>query len=823
MKSDTDNTARPLERIKRRCSIGNTVLSTLEEQDAANTLQSFDSPSNSTKREDAAQSPRSNGMGTSTNFIKISPESSIRAPLLSRSNQSSEKAKDTLTDRGRSLAGFAASQWEPLEVDFASAPSDPAAFSVWVAQRVQAIKAFPPTFTPEARRTKAQRRSRSHNPGIVAYQKAYGASHPEKLSDGRIRDGKARLWKQWWRSRRADTSKHDYGMTVMYTSPMVLPAGTGNDLGSHLGPRAEGFSSEASSEGGHSQIRNQLEKPKAKRNNRERRCESYPASLFPKSQYRKDSCYNGDHEVNTARVLLMNALQPFTSDETAASSKAAASALKNALEDTNTDSRSLAQAMCVLATDSKVMTAIYRSLECYNSSASSSTDAEYCSITPKVNAFMDESTLESANASSPEIRSSSASVTLKLRGGMIMENKSFLKFDQSKSKKIKEAYNVANQILEDTAGRKSPTYITPYGDPQDNYVTPYGPLDAGLDLNAQGNEASIEESGINMAPKIVTHDTSTDQHYDTDDTNDKGSGQDHEIDHAQIDRLLLLAGGGSLNDNDDTDDEVEVLASFTKAEADEDVQAILKQVYETMTSRGGNGTYLPFANKALVGVKADRPNSGLEMEQASNLQSIMEQAGVMKNIIIPKDQGLATSRLYATLVNCAQGSSRLGGILLPHHASNLGPGFIAHAPGPFPTATRAHYANGFGESFPPYGSSVNGGIRHPFHGDFTGGFIPHVIGNQRGFLVPYHSSFYSHLVPNGDNPINVPGPVVQQRPFIPSSMPPPPLPSRIGTARGKTAEEAKKVRDYGFPPLPSSRPGIRAGATGSLAKRKLDD
>ena len=212
------------------------------------------------------------------------------------------------------------------------------------------------------------------------------------------------------------------------------------------------------------------------------------------------------------------------------------------------------------------------------------------------------------------------------------------------------------------------------------------------------------------------------------------------------------------------------------------------------------------------------------MKQAANLRSIMGQAGVIKNCIITKDQGLATSKLYATLARCAQSSSRPGISLIPYHSSVINSNIVAHAPGPIPMPVVPGHSSGFGENFlPPYGSNFNGALLHPFLGGLHGNFIPHMIGNQRGYLVPHNPGFYGHVMTTGELAPTAPGPVVQQTPFVPSSIPPPPLPSRVGTARGKTAEEAKKVRDYGFPPLPSSRPGLRAGTSLSSAKRKLEE
>ena len=221
---------------------------------------------------------------------------------------------------------------------------------------------------------------------------------------------------------------------------------------------------------------------------------------------------------------------------------------------------------------------------------------------------------------------------------------------------------------------------------------------------------------------------------------------------------------------------------------------------------------------------ANQVDLGLGVKQAANLRSIMSQAGVIKNCIIPKDQSLATSKLYATLARCAQGSSQPGIGLMPYHSSVLNSNVDAYAPGPVPMPVVPSHIGGFGESFlPSYRSNINGPLPHPFFGGLHGNFIPHMIGNQRGFLVPHHPGLYAHVMAPGELMATMPGPVVQQPPFVPSPVLPPPLPSRVGTARGKTAEEAKKVRDYGFPPLPSSRPGLPACASRSSAKRKLEE
>lgn len=193
------------------------------------------------------------------------------------------------------------------------------------------------------------------------------------------------------------------------------------------------------------------------------------------------------------------------------------------------------------------------------------------------------------------------------------------------------------------------------------------------------------------------------------------------------------------------------------------------------------------------------------------LQGIIDQGTLIKNVIIPKDQSQATSRFYATLASRAQGSSRPAGQIHPSRSNDIGSisipqtydkvqeSYSSGRPTTFNAAINPLYVNSFGSHIP---SQV--------HVNLSGGFNNHVLNIQQGVLVPHYFNSYNGLMPTDHTAAPSPTPVVPQFPFVPSSMPPPPLPSRIGTARGKTIEEAKKVRDYGFPPLPSSRPGRRA-------------
>lgn len=190
-----------------------------------------------------------------------------------------------------------------------------------------------------------------------------------------------------------------------------------------------------------------------------------------------------------------------------------------------------------------------------------------------------------------------ASRPLEPRSNTIMTTQRLVQYDQLRSKKVIEAYQTATQILEEVAGKTSTAYITPYGDTQDNYITPYGPPQTVLESSNKNKDAKIANAlrTRQATPKSIAHSASIEKDNQADkaarESLSSDSIRDPEVDHAQVDRLLLLAGGDSLTDNDDTDDDVEVVASFIKAQPDVDVEAIVKHVLETVVSRDGIGNY----------------------------------------------------------------------------------------------------------------------------------------------------------------------------------------------------------------------------------------
>ena len=533
--------------------------------------------------------PEDNGVDISADRVKHALKTSVQRPVSSRYSRYGENLNEKMITKKKRpyLTQDAASQAETLSIDLSVAPSDPVGLALWVARWMEIVSSHPTESTPETMWTTALHHCLPHKLWSIFSEKANTDSDHRILNNrAHVDEGEAQLRKQKWKRQGMETRTH--GVNITDISVMGSSADIKQDLECHPNLVEGTIPSEIQSEGSCAWPQHLFQELKAKRRQRERRCVSPLESVFPISQHGNESSQGDNSQVNVAKKVLLHSLRPIIGDEVEPSNKTTALAHKTAYANTDFGSESLVLAIRALIEDSNIMAAVHTSLNRYGASSSSDSDTGFASMRSNAHAQIDR------RASSPESDASAGSVQLKLRGGMIMGNRTSLQFDQSKSKKIIEAYNAANQIFEDTARSSSPTYFTPYGDPQDNYVTPYGPPEAGSASITNGN-------GLNTLAEAKTPPRTTIPHESekphciaaaiNEEPLHKNDSQDDEIDHAQVDRLLLLAGGGSLTD-DDTDDEIEVLATFTKAEPDEDIQMVLNHVYVTVAGRGSNGTYL---------------------------------------------------------------------------------------------------------------------------------------------------------------------------------------------------------------------------------------
>ena len=381
---------------------------------------------------------------------------------------------------------------------------------------------------------------------------------------------------------------------------------------------------EASDEDRRSWAQSDTQKYEANSQRRKCRLPKWPVSTVLGEETKPS---DGDWQVDFAAKSFVNALQPVTSSETGPSSEVAASRSESTLEECSNESSLFIQALRVMETDRRA--SVTTLMNDSNNSVTSMTRTNLCSLNYKTDASMDSSsTLGHQTSLGLGSNGPPARAQLKLRGGMIMDTKHPLDYDQSKSKKVIEAYKTASQILENEVGWSSTTYVTPYGNPQENYVTPYGdpqekyvtpyanqqetyitpygPPEASLDSSAKYNEVR-RSCSLNSPPitlEVATPKANTKERYSTDKASTEhissSGSQNHDIDHAEVDRLLLLAGGGSLTNDEDTDDEVEFLASFPKAEKDSDVQAIFIRIYDIMAGRGQKGEHCPRTKKVVI-------------------------------------------------------------------------------------------------------------------------------------------------------------------------------------------------------------------------------
>lgn len=580
-------------------------------------------------------------------------------------------------------------------------------------------------------------------------------------------------------------------------------------------------------------------KRKEKRKFKERRnCESqFTGFNLPLDLGAK--LFNGDNdevdseEVKAAGTLLVNTLHIVTSLEGPPSNADAAYALKAALNDPEIGTQPFVKAFSVLSKDLGIVSMIVapsRPLSKASSRAPSKPPTSRPSTAMGVESNYSRranSIVASAKSRSaiptPGIQGSSSPVThrFQLRGGIALETNVLPDLD-SKLQAINTAIEVLEQMVDENPmarfppfGRPPPAYVTPYETPYKTpYETPYPNKGPGPNQNTNANGKALQTATSPKATSKSDPAGGLDQESFTSDATDaKGCSKPTRIEEEQADVLLRFAGVCSLSDAGDDDEETSETHNTSKLQPDTDVEAIIEHVYKVLDSRDAIGTYRCSLYMLSRGTLADTSHSIARTAQGVALRSVISEIGIVKNTIIPQEQSAATALLYKLLSIRAQGSSRLAA------------GIFATAPG----GTFGHHQGSVVPQHPggalPHIPKHLSGVHH-FHGSMIPppiDLIPHpggVFTSPRypgGYFVPHNSGFFPPPPPPpgtlGDgsrsNPIILSNPVPdpQARHFVPSSMPPPPIPLRIGTARGRTVEEAKKVRDYGFPPLPGSRPG----------------
>jgi len=569
-----------------------------------------------------------------------------------------------------------------------------------------------------------------------------------------------------------------------------------------------------------------------------------------------------NEEVNAAGILLANTLHIVTSLEGPPSNADAAYALKAALSDPKIGTQPFVKALGILSKDLSVVCAIVAPSGPSSKASSRASSKAYPRASTKASsrAPSNPPTSRPFTAMSAESNYSSRSSSLvarpnshggilasgiqgsssptahqfQLRGGIALET-NLLPDRDRKLQAIGTAIEVLEQMVDENPmarfppfGRPPPAYVTPYETPYKTpYETPYP--NKGSDQN-QNINANGKVSQTTTSPK-TTGESGPDGNsalgvdkktFTSDATDAKGHGKPTRLEEEQADVLLRFAGVCSLSDVDDGDETSET-DNTSKVQPDTDVDAIIEHIYRVLDSRDAIGIYSSSLHVLSKETLADISHSIVGTAQGVALRSVISDIGIVKNTIIPQEQSAATALLYKLLSIRAQGSSRLAA------------GIFATAPG----GAFGQYQGNVVPQHPggafPHVLQHPGGVHH-HHGSIVPpplDLIPHpggVFTSPRypgGYFVPHNSGFFPPPPPPpgtlGDgsrgNPIILPNPVPhpQARQFVPSSMPPPPIPPRIGTARGRTVEEAKKVRDYGFPPLPGSRPGVNLQGT----KRRL--
>ena len=223
----------------------------------------------------------------------------------------------------------------------------------------------------------------------------------------------------------------------------------------------------------------------------------------------------------------------------------------------------------------------------------------------------------------------------------------------------------------------------------------------------------------------------------------------HGLDQSQIDALLALANGGSLTDDEDDLDEGQDTngnSSDQPGPAQTD-SAITATLQRIINHLMAERSGGIDRGLAPTSSLVEAYGSQAVRDQAATLQSLFSQAGVSINTIIPRAQSHATSQLYANLSTRARSSTPSGGIN-PAHAGS-------------------------------YGNTAQMQQR--------------MLANPGIFAQAQHFQKRPLEAAKSSSRGNMVG-----------------LPVRASTpARSKNPEELRKIKTYGFPPLPGSRPGAK--------------
>ena len=310
-------------------------------------------------------------------------------------------------------------------------------------------------------------------------------------------------------------------------------------------------------------------------------------------------------EVQVAGDLLMNTLFGSSSSRPRAGKPEASNSLKIALENGALDSRPLVEALQIMAKNTDLMKGINARLN-------------------------SERYDEEGDGNSGEENGQQSKQSASTRADSATSSESTL---NHQSAEIIKALNAATALLNEMADTK--TYASPYGNPPHPKK---GMDDSGL---ATSNDASAETSSSKQAT------------------------DGHGLDQSQIDALLALANGGSLSDDDDDktiadpdEFDPQQLDSGGTAQSDSDIIATLQRyISQLMAERSGTENADESKLQPFKTTRSDPYGAQSVRDQAAILQSLFAQAGVSINTIMPREQGQATSQLYAHLSSRARSST----------------------------------------------------------------------------------------------------------------------------------------------------------------------
>ena len=502
-------------------------------------------------------------------------------------------------------------------IDFSSAPSDPIELAWWVAQQ---ITHFQPDgyAASDLALDDGQQTTASPPQGLGTRPSNGGLPSRETAEREKLREENRERKKRWRESNTERSTQIHIGSLLhsfVETTKTISFSDKDNDLRCRINKRAKTKFGPGPSVEKTAYVETEFNKRRNKRERKQRaralETGEYPSfAVAPELTDHLFSAHNpsASGAVQVAGNLLMKTLFGANGSPNLTIKAEASNALKLALENGSLDPRPFIEALRIMARNADLMRGINARLN-YDREED---EGEGISGDDNGRQSMQSAGLCAESASS--------------EGSML---------NHQSTERIK-AINAVTALLNEMADTKA--YASPYGNPPPPVTK----------MNGYGVHKS---NGVSQSTS----------------SNETTNG--HGLDQSQIDALLALANGGSLTDDEDDKtiadpDEfsAQQLDLSDMTEADGDINATLQRIISQLMAERGVDTSKDRRGNHFNMSRSDPYGNQSIRDQAALLQSLFAQAGVSINTVIPREQGQATSQLYAHLSSRARSTTPAKGI-----------------------------------------------------------------------------------------------------------------------------------------------------------------